>query len=163
MSRRDFLKFGSYAAVGTWLSLPAVSTMLRKLLSESENYKTATTNLRKLSHRLHPEEMLFIEKIRDVIVAEKMEWIMRNLRRQNGNDSHMVRIWGYDHVDFETRIQNSSEERMAFLRMLKPLEIFKAFESNTLYQVVENEYDPQNDSWKPARSYEIPELKELIN
>lgn len=155
MTRRDVLKLGAGLAATAWLETPFMSHLINLLRAGTDIGNEEAIKIQKLSYKIHPEQDLIILGLRNTVMAHKQEWLMK----QMGHLPHMVTVLGRAHVGIEDLLQYSPEDRLAFLRSLRPL-INQIVVPETFYQITSFNYDGKK--WQTGEVYEVPELKELI-
>lgn len=152
ISRRNLLKLG----VAVWLSTPFISNLARVISHATGVGEAAGAKFHKFSHKIHPEQNLLAVVLRDAIIAQKEEWLMK----RRGNQPHMGTVLGAMHTEIEDQIQHSSEDRLAFLRAAKP--IWKQVISPETFSKMVR-FDFNGKEWQVGEIFEVPELKELIS
>lgn len=155
-TRRDFLIKGAKAAVGAWLLMPAIEGLLFTTLGMQGEFMPP--DIRKLVEKTHPETWFFLLTLRNIVLAHKEQWLMETM----GNKPVLATTIGSAHTGLEDQIMRSPEERLQFLRAVKPL-LNRMFDPESIYKMVQfNFYPDRWNWWGPSRVYEIPELKELV-
>lgn len=155
LSRRELLSIGARTIGSLWLLLPGLSGVgqLASTLSDTGHGPSATTL--QFSHALHPEQLLCTTTLRNVVLAYKQEWLMKNL----GGNPHLTTIIGAVHADIETCILSSPEKRLCFFdRVMPALKPFVIPE--TFFSITQCMYE--NGGWKARKNIEVPELKEYM-
>lgn len=104
---------------------------------------------------VHPEVGLVMRHLRETVVAHKGIWLAEN----KGGNPEYTDIWGSAHVEYEKKLQVPDSSRLNFLRFWKPL-INQICIPETIYQLPEFKFTGQR--WELHKTYEIPELKELV-
>lgn len=155
ISRRRLLKEGVRLAAATWLSAPVISDLSIILSNLTGAGEHQAAEFAKLSQRLHPEQKLFIIKLRNTLIAHKEEWLMKHLATQ----PHFATILAGMHPGIEDQIQHSAEDRYKFLQSLKPI-LERMIIPETFYKMVRFDFDGR--MWQVAEIIEVPELKGLV-
>jgi hypothetical protein len=154
MSRREFLITAGLAGAGAYLYSPMASKLSRAVSSISGVGEGETAGLSKFIQRIHPEYMVFILSLRNTVIAQKMQFLL-----QATDHSHLLQTFAAEHVGIEDAILTSERERIHFLAKLKPI-LPKAVSPETFYQAVR--YKAEAGRWKVDRTFEEPNLKEMI-
>lgn len=155
LSRRELLGVSARMLGALWLLLPGVSGVgrLASTLSDAGHEPTATAL--RFSHAVHPEQFLCTATLRNVVLAHKQEWLMKHF----GGYPHITTIVGSMHVDIETCILSSPEERLRFLDrvmpILKPMVI-----PDTFAAIARCQYE--GGGWKERGQWEVPELRKYL-
>lgn len=158
LSRRAMLKLGIRASIGTYLVMPLTEQIAAYGSNVVDFGQGAAVGYQKLCHATHPEHLLSLIKIRNVILAYKEQWLMAHAAGR----PHLATIIGPGHACIEEDIQSSQEDKLAFLMRsyVRPfLRIFPSKES--VYSIVQ--FDFNGEEWKQTAMYEIPELKKLVS
>jgi hypothetical protein len=167
MDRRKFLKTAGKAGLGAWLATPFLSSTGRLVSEDSDTLRNTGAELHKLSHQLHPEQMIITEVTRDAIMAYKQEWLVLN--RFKNEHAEFVTLIGKGHTEIESQIQASLKQKLELLRRLKPLLV--RFETlATIYQIPEMNYDGTDKTsssgaiskWRLTKTHEVSELKAIL-
>jgi len=155
-TRREVLKLMAGGIAGAYLATNSIPKILTYPLSLTERGTEKIREMTKQNERLHPLNYVFTHQVRNTIIAEKLCWLGEN----TGLEEVALSI-GAAHVGIENVLQTTSEERLAFLKSLKPF--LKAFfENETLYKVAKLQTGPANQ-WYLDRWYEVPKLKDLAS
>lgn len=156
MTRRKFLKSMLGGGTALYFALPSVSLIGRAGSTLTGVGEEQTAELSKNVRRIHPEYKTLILGLRDVVAAQKMQFLL-----QNENYRHLLASRGTEHVGIETAILSQESDRMNFLKCLKPVLPKVLSYLETLYQI--NEYRVSNQGqWEITRQIEEPKLKQLI-
>lgn len=159
ITRRGFLKkvgTGFKTAAAVWLSMPLIESLL--FLGFGVQGDFVHPNLRKLIEKTHPETWFFILTLRNVVLAQKEQWLMEQM---GDKPHHIATIIGAAHTGLEDQIRKSPEERLKFLQAVKPL-LEHMFVPESVYKMVQFEFNEKRLHWRPTKIFEIPELKELV-
>lgn len=156
MTRREFFKSMLVGGASLYLALPTVSMLGRAGSSLTGIGEGQTAELAKAAQKAHPEYKIFIYGLRNVVVAQKMQFIL-----ELGTYKHLLATIGAGHVGLENAILSSEEERIAFLIRMKPILPQVVTDPKTLYQITE--YRASQDGWEVSKQYEEPKLKQLIS
>lgn len=155
LSRRELLSIGARTIGSLWLLLPGLSGVgrLASTLSDTGHGPSAATL--QFSNALHPEQLLCTTTLRNVVLAHKQEWLMKNL----GGNPHLTTIIGTVHADIETCILSSPEKRLGFLNRVMPA--LKPFViPETFFSIAQCVYE--KGRWKEGEIFEVRELKEYV-
>lgn len=153
-TRRSFISSAVKAAAGAFLAAPGLSYIAGVTSSASEVGEEHATNLIKSINTAHPEVSFFITELRNIVIAHKEEWLSVKKRKP-----HLATLIGGGHANIEEQIQHTSQERIDFLRKIKPL-LKEIISPEEFYRIAEFTYD--GDDWRLQEIYEVSELKELI-
>lgn len=154
MNRRGFLGkmfTGVKAAGAAWLTLPAAQLSL--FVGTGYQGEHIPPEQRKLVQNTHPETWLFILALRNVVLAQKEQWMMENLGIKK-----LGTTIGSAHTVLEDEINKTSEERMTLLEAFKPL-LLTMFDKESIYRIAK--YGFNGKDWGLTDGYEVPELKAL--
>lgn len=151
----DEIRRAAREALGAWLWTPFVASVgrLASALTGTGHHFTAETL--KCSHRFHPEQGMFLATLRNIIIAEKLEWLMR----QSEQGRHLCTVMGALHADIERFVQHfTSEERMRRLALYRPL--LRGAIPATFTDIVECRFDGKE--WQESARCTVPQLQELL-
>jgi hypothetical protein len=155
MTRREFLKWMLLGGASLYLGLPSVSLVGRSGSTVTGVGEEQTAGLSKSIQTIHPEYKILTLGLRDVVAAQKMEFLLRN-----GGYKYLLAPRGTEHVGIETAILSQESDRMDFLERLKPVLPKVLPDPETLYQI--NEYRVNQGKWIVSKQLEEPNLKQLI-
>lgn len=141
---------------GAWMLLPFASSTVQLFSSITGVGLEQSAELKKLSHKLHPEAELLYLTLRNTVIAEKEDFLANVL---DGRNTHMTTVLGAGHVGIEDSLQKSSEERIQYLRHLQPL-LKKIAIPEYFYQIAKMEFTGKE--WKVGEILEVPALKQLV-
>lgn len=153
-SRRQFLKNIVTATGAAYLSLPSISQLIRAWSSDSGIGERTTARLYKSVQKIHPETTIFVATLRDAVLAQKMYYLLENC-----GYSHLLAPRGALHVSLEEMVSSEEDERLDFLRRLKPL-LLKVTFPKTFYEI--KRYGLKNKKWTIIQEFEEPKLKAII-
>jgi hypothetical protein len=142
--------------IGAWLLMPFVTNVLRLVSAFIGRGQKHTGELKKISHRLHPEADLLYLTVRNAVIAEKAAYIMQ----EKGNNAHIVIVLGAGHVGIEDMLQKSSEKRLEQLNKFSHL-IKKLVHPAYFYTYIS--YHNNEKGWKIAEKTEVDSLKRWIS
>lgn len=158
-NRRKFLKGVINMGKGMgalWLASPS-TTLLGRFASYATNSELEiSAAIKRGSEKLHPEQFLFTEGIRNALFAHKEWWLMTEL----GTKPHMVNTIGAAHTGLRSAIETDPEVRLGFLE--RTVGLYKSVILPESFYTVQ-EFIFTGSSWKPSNKWEIPELKRLIS
>lgn len=156
MTRRKFLKMVSLGGVASYLVSPYLSPWVRGVSTLAGRGEEQTAELAKSIQKMHPESKILTFGLRDVVAAQKMQFLLKNKSYK-----HLLALRGTAHVGLETAILSNEGGRIDFLERLKPV-LPKVLENpETLYQI--NEYRVSDQGlWEVVERLEEPNLKQLI-
>lgn len=155
-TRREVLKLMAGGIAGAYLATNSIPKILTYPLSLTGGGTERVRDIAKQTEKIHPLNYIFTHKVRNTIIAEKLCWLGENTELEEVSLSI-----GAAHIGIEDALHATSEERLAFLKSLKPF--LKAFfENETLYKIAKLETGPANQ-WYLDRWYEVPELKDLAS
>lgn len=151
VTRRDFLKLG----VGLWaLNSTAGSSGLLWATSSLNINERVSAEWTRWAEKLHPEVNSLLLTSRNVLIAQKEQFLMEKLGR-----SHLITSIGGAHVGLEDQILSGTPERIEFLQKIKPL-LKTFYDTPSLYQIARFDFD--GDNWQMGELMEVPELKNLL-
>lgn len=156
ITRRNFIKTMLARGAALYLSLPTISELGRAGSSLSGIGERQTTELSKLTQRIHPEYKVIILGLRDAVAVQKMQYLLRNQGYK-----HLLAPRGAAHVGMEDAILASEEERIDFLTRLKPLLPKVLADQETFFQIYEYRLS-SSLRWEVARKLEEPRLREIM-
>lgn len=138
--------------LAAWCTLPSVAFIGRTISALTGIGNHVTAEALKLSHRLHPEQGAFLTTLRNIVIAEKLEWLMR----QTESGRHLCTVMGAAHVDIERFVQDfTSQERMRRLSLLRPL--VSGVIHTTFTDIVECQFDGKE--WQESARFTVPTLQ----
>jgi len=114
-TRREVLKLMAGGIAGAYLATNSIPKLLTYPLSLTEGGGERVRDIAKQNEKAHPLNYVFTHRVRNAIIAEKLCWLGKNTRLEEVGLSI-----GAAHVGIEDALQATSEERIAFLRSLKP-------------------------------------------
>jgi len=155
MTRREFLKTMLVGGAALYLVLPNVSLFGRVGSVLTGLGEEQTAELSKSIQKMHPEYKILTLGLRDVVAAQKMQFLLIN-----GGYKHLLAPRGAEHVGIETAILSQESDRMVFLERLKPVLPKVLPDIETLYQI--NEYRVDQGKWVVSRQLEEPNLRQLV-
>lgn len=161
VSRADFIKGAFAVLVGGWFFTPGISESGRVFAGEDNGI---SADFQRLSHKLHPEQLLVIGTLRNIVMAHKQEW----LARQMGNNPHFVTVIGGKHVGLETELLNSGETRLDFLKKSQ-FRWGSLIDESTFHAIHRFDYTDKPErrlplgKWKLSNTFYVPDLGELVN
>lgn len=110
----------------------------------------------KCSHRFHPEQGMFLATLRNIVIAEKLEWLMR----QSEQGRRLCTVMGALHADIERFVQCfTSAERLRRLSLYRPL--LRGVIPATFTDIVECRFDGKE--WQESVRGTVPTLHEFLN
>lgn len=151
----DELRRAAREALGAWLWTPFVASVgrLASALTGAGHHFTAETL--KCSHRFHPEQGMFLATLRNIVMAEKMDWLLRQAEKGR----HLCAVMGALHADIERFVQHfTSAERMRRLALYRPL-LGGAIPA-TFTDIAECRFD--GEEWRESARCTVPTLREFI-
>lgn len=149
------IRHAAREALGAWLWTPFVASAgrLASALTGAGHHFTAETL--KCSHRLHPEQGMFLATLRNIVIAEKMDWLLR----QAEGERHLCAVMGALHADIERFVQHfTSAERMRRFALYRPL-LGGAIPA-TFTDIAECRFD--GEEWRESARYTVPTLREFM-
>lgn len=156
MTRREFVKTVLLGGGVAYLSSTPVSVLGRFGSSLTGIGRDQTAELSKLNQRIHPEYGIFLLRLRDIVAAQKMQYLL-----QNYDYGHLLAPRGAEHVGMEDAILAQENERMDFLTRLRPVLPQVLSNPETFYQI--NEYRVSDQGrWEVTKRLEEPRLKQII-
>jgi hypothetical protein len=147
---------GARYLVGAWLLLPFISNVLRLGSAFIGAGQKQTGELKKLSHRLHPEADFLYLTLRNAVIAEKEKYLMESF----GKKPHFVTVLGAGHVGIEDTISWNENKRQQFFNHFVQL-IKKVAAKEYVYQSIEYRYNGKK--WEVHKIHENPGLKALLS
>lgn len=146
---------GAGLATTAWLVGPALAA-IDMVVSNGENESRNTSNDVTLQVlRSHPEILPILLNLRNTLIAEKEEWLLRSRNKEK----HLTTVMGAFHVGIEDKIRQSSVERLASLRNYKDI-MKKLVVPESVYQLALVRNDPQRGLI--SEMHTVPHLKELM-
>jgi hypothetical protein len=137
-----------------WLMMPFLTNILHMSSAMLGRGQRITANLKRLSHKLHPEAELLILTLRNAIFAEKAKYLLSDLQKP-----HITTVIGSGHVGIEDMFQMDDKKRLSLLsgfqKILKHLAM-----PEYGYKAVR--YDYKDNEWVIGKTYEVPSLKGLV-
>lgn len=150
------IRYTTREILGAWCITPYVSSIGRLVAALTGLGHHFTAEMLKYSHRLHPEQGMFLATLRNIIIAEKLEWLMR----QSPVPRHIVTVMGAAHADIEHFVQHfTSQERMHRLSLLRPL--IRGVIPATFTDIVECQFDEKE--WQESARSTVPALQEFLS
>lgn len=156
MTRREFLRLMLAGGAALYFALPGGSVLGRLWSTLTGVGEEQTAELSKNIQKIHPEYKVLTLGLRDVVAAQKMQFLL-----QNENYGHLLAPRGAEHVGIETAILSREIDRMDFLERLKPVLPKVLPDLETFYQIYEYRVSNQG-RWEIARQIEEPKLRQLI-
>ncbi len=120
-----------------------------------------TAALMKTTNEIPTIWALLLLKIRNVIAAEKNEWLAHLYSEKIGRPIHLATVWGSAHTGIEAETLRPSEERIAFLERWRPLIkllYMKSSESAVIWTCVRLEHSLDNLG-RPLEKVEGPHIE----
>lgn len=138
-----------------WALSPIVTSISREISTVTNIGHFVTAPLHKLSHRLHPEQFLLTATLRNLVIAEKLMYLLPRMEESH----HLLTVIGGAHTGIEDHIQKfSSADRMKWLRWCKPL--LNGAIPDTFSQIIRCDY--RENKWQKTGSYEVETLKKIL-
>lgn len=98
---------------------------------------------------------MFLATLRNIVIAEKLEWLMR----QSEQGRHLCTVMGALHADIERFVQCfTSAERLRRLSLLRPL--VSGVIPATFTDIVECRFDGKE--WRESARCTVPQLQEFL-
>ena len=139
ISRREFIDSIKLLASAYLLS-PGISEIGRMASHEAKKGVNPAAELHKAVTSIHPEHMILVERVRNVLIAHKAEFVMEQFYRKTGRPQRSVTAMGALHTPIENQFLNSPEERLDFLKQLSPL-LKRVLQPASLFSIVSYDYD----------------------
>lgn len=155
MTRRKFLKTMLFGGAAFYFLLPLISSLGRGMSSLTGIGEEQTVGLSKFTQKIHPEDLIVTLGLRDTVAAQKIQFLLREYGYK-----HLLAPRGARHVGLETAILAEENERINYLRRLKPIFSIALSDPKTLYQIYEYRLS-SSGNWKVAQIMEEPRLKQL--
>lgn len=141
--------------LGAWCITPFTSSVGRLISTLTGMGHHITAETLKCSHRVHPEQGMFLATLRNLVIAEKLEWLMR----QSESRRHLCTVMGALHTDIERFVQNfTSAERLRRLLLYRPL--LRGVIPATFTDIVECRYNGKE--WQESARFTVPTLQEFL-
>ncbi len=159
LTRRDFLGMGAKSVLAAWLGMSSAPLLIKKISHETGVGESLSTKLQEVSRDIHPEAMLFLQQIRNCVIAEKLEWIRNNYGPKDIKQKNLTVIVGAAYSGLEDMLRWTSKDRLEFLRSIGGL-LKKIIDDGTFYSIGRFDYD--GERWHATNISEIPALKEIV-
>jgi hypothetical protein len=160
MTRRDFLKLlgkSSLAAYfGTQLG-EGLTALPKGSLDEKTAIRKVNRFLINLNEMAHPETHLVIVTLRNLIMAQKLTTIARDLGSEIGEKPEIGVVVGGGHIGIEEALKLTTEERMNTIGKILSIPGLEGLRENVA-AIARFDYDPQTGKWQLTKFYKDPSL-----
>jgi pheromone shutdown protein TraB len=167
MTRRDFLKLLGTSSLAAYFGTQLGEQLGEYLTGSTKGGLDEKTAIRKiyrflikLNEMVHPETHLVILTLRNLIMAQKLITIARDLRSEIGRKPEIGVVVGGAHIGIEGALKLTTKERMNTLRKILSIPGLKDLRENVA-AIARFDYDPQTGEWWLTKFYKDPSLLNL--
>jgi DNA polymerase IIIc chi subunit len=159
ITRRDFLKLLAAAYFGTEL-VESFTYPRKGNIEEGTLTRKINRSLINLNEKIHPETNMVILTLRNLIMAQKLTTIAKELQQKIGKKPEIGIVVGARHIGIEDALKMSKEERMEIIKRILSIPALEKLREG-IATIARFDYNQTTEQWELTEFYKDPNLLEL--